>query len=131
MVSKTNLVGLQAAETGVIYDFIEKDGSCTKMFLVVQNEKRTEENLVSGLMLGTKRGTSDTVPIKLDGQYYFVHCGMVTYCNRKMLGHRVAMVSADTMNRIRKNIAFQLGINQDTNDYKELYENLLNKIMTN
>lgn len=126
--NKTNAVGLQAAENGFIYDFIEKNGTTHKMALVIQNDKRTEDNLVSILLLGTRKGMSDTIPIKLDGIYYYVHCGMVTYCPRNYLGRRVAQVSTDIINRIRKNIAWQLGLSNDLNDYKKLYERLLDKI---
>jgi len=130
-VNVNNIEGLNPAINGMIYEFLEKDGTTTgKMVLVVQNDKRTEDNLVSCLMLGTKRGYSnDSIPIKFDGTVYYVHCGMTTYCKRSMLGKKKANVADDTMSRIKKNIAVQLGITDDDNDYKAMYENLLNKII--
>lgn len=125
--NKINIEGMQSAENGVIYDFIEKTGEVSKKVLVVQNGKRSEDNLVSVLMLGTKKGMSDTIPVKLDGTTYYVHCGMITYCKRIALGRRCGRVSNDTLDRIKNNIAYQLGIG-DGNNYKELYENLLEKV---
>ena len=128
MANKNNVEGLQSAEVGMIYEFIERTGEINKKVLVIQNEKRSEDNLVSILMLGTKRGMSDTIPVKFDGETYYVHCGMLTYCRRVSLGRRLANISDDSIKRIKKNIAFQLGLNDDPNDYKALYENLLAKV---
>jgi len=128
MANKNNIEGLQSAETGMIYEFIEKTGEISKKVLVIQNDKRSEDNLVSILMLGTKKGLSDTVPIKFEGDTYYVHCGMLTYCRRVALGKRLAKVSDDSIARIKKNVAYQLGLTDDTNDYKTLYDELLARI---
>lgn len=125
------IVSLQSAETGTIYEFLEKDGTSNKKVLVVQNEKRSEDNLVSILMLGTKTGMPDTIPIELNGTTYYVHCGMLTYCRRLMLGRKCGKVDDQTIARIRRNIAYQLGIAEEVADYKELYNSLLNKVITN
>lgn len=129
MANKNNIEGLQSAETGIIYEFIEKTGEISKKVLVIQSDKRSEDNLVSILMLGTKKGLSDTIPIKCEGNAYYVHCGMLTYCKRLALGRRLTRVSDDSLARIKKNVAYQLGLTDDTNDYKALYENLLAKII--
>ena len=129
MAINLNIEGLQSAESGMIYEFIEKDGEIKNKFLVIQNEKRAENNLVSGMMLGTRKGASDTIPIKLDGTMYYVHCGMMTYCKRKFLGKKIGNIQKETMSRIKKSVAFQLGLSDDDNNYKEMYEQLLNKVM--
>lgn len=129
-INVNNMEGLQQAQNGVIYEFLEKDGATTKYVLVVQNDKRTEDNLVSILMLGEKKGySSDTIPVKFDGTLYYVHCGMTTYCKRSMLGKKKASVSDETMSRIKRNIALQLGLLDDDNDYKAMYEQLLDKVI--
>lgn len=130
-INLNNIEGLQAAENGVIYEFIEKDGTTNKKVLVVQNDKRTEDNLISILMLGTRKGASDTIPIKIEHEVLYVHCGMITYCKRVYLGKKAGRVSKDTMDRIRNSIAFQLGIENGSNyDYKEMYDHLLNKVVS-
>lgn len=129
-INVNNLEGLQEAQNGVIYEFLEKDGTTNKYVLVCQNDKRTEDNLVSILMLGTKKGySSDSIPIKFGGIIYYAHCGMLTYCKRSYLGKKKAKVSDDTMARIKKNISVQIGIAEDDNDYKAMYEQLLNKVI--
>ena len=120
--------GMQSAETGTIYEFFEADGTVKNMVLVLQNEKRAEENLVSVLMLGTKKGGSDTVPIKLPDNTYYVHCGLITYCRRERLGEIVDYVDNALLTRIKNGVAWQLGLSANNIDYKKLYEQLLEKV---
>lgn len=117
----------QEAKRGVIYNFIEKDGTSKNKVLVVSAEHRREDNIISILMLGTKYTGKDCIEINTQGENWFVHCGLVTYTSRTRLGEEVGKIDEETQRRITNNMAYQLGINDEL-DYKKLYEDILQRI---
>lgn len=120
----------EIAEKGCIYEYIEKDGSIKNMMLVIGNKKREVENLVSVLMLGNREGGgNDAVEIRLNGEQWMVHCGLVTYAARVRLGRKIGRISDAKMSIIERGVRFQLGLAEDREDYKTLYENLLDKVV--
>ena len=101
---------LQTADRGAVYEFIERDNTVKNMVLVVSNQMRCEDNLCSILMLGTKYTGYDCVPITINEQNYYVHCGLVTYAKRSRLGKKIETLSAIKMRKIDLNIANNLGL---------------------
>lgn len=130
-VNVNNIEGLNPAINGMIYEFLDSDfKNSDRHVLVVQNNARSEDNVASVLLVGDKKGYNcDTIPIKFGGVTHYVHCGMVTYVQRTRLGKKKANVSDETMERIKRNIAVQLGLLDDDNDYKAMYEQLLDKVI--
>ena len=122
-------VATQSAKRGFIYEFREKDGAVKNTVLVISSNHRQEDNLISILMLGTKYTGKDCIEVKLADETRYVHCGLVTYASRARLGDILEEVPVDVMERISNNIAYQLGIN-DGIDYKQLYDDLMSKVVS-
>ncbi len=119
----------ETAERGCIYEFLEKDGSSKNMMLVIGNNRRQMETLVSVLMLNTTDKGNDAVGIWIEEEMYVVHCGLVTYCSRSRLGRKVTKISDARMELIDNGVKYQLGLTEEREDYKTLYENLLDKVV--
>lgn len=90
---------------GKIFRFLEKDGTSYKLCLVISSNMRQTDKIISILMLGTRDG-SDSIQV-MEG--FYIHTGLVTYCDRKRLGDEVADVDQRTMSEIEKGIAYSLG----------------------
>lgn len=127
------------AERRGVYEFFENDGSYRgKLCLVISNEDRAEDNLVSILILSEKtdKFNRDCVDVPVSPLRVLVaRCGLVTYCRRSNLGCKVYEVSKHTMSRINAQIKIELGFDNRRHgevwsepDYKKLYEDLLSAI---
>lgn len=114
---------MNKAVRGRIFQFLEKDGTSTKTCLVISADTRQTDKLISILMLGTK-DSGDAIPV---GDGSFVHCGLVTYCDRKRLGDPIAEVDEQSMAMIEDGIRLALGLKPEI-DYETMYNNLLAKI---
>lgn len=118
------------AERGCIYDFIESDGAVKNQVLVVSSKKRSNDRMISIIMIGDSQMGYDVVKVCYNGQRRFVHCGMVTYCSRDRLGRKICSVGNKTMDDIDFLLADQMGLNAEKSIfYKEMYENLLDRVM--
>ena len=118
------------AERGQIREFIEKDETIKNCVLVVSSNERKYDKIVSIIMLRAIPTGSDTVRIPSDdGGTYYASCGLVTYVHRSRLGAVKALLTEEKMAEIDERIADNLGIKEDT-PYKELYENLLEKVVS-
>lgn len=134
------------AERGGIYEFFENDGTYkSKLCLVVSNNDRQNDNIVSILMLSDKTDKfgKDVVEIPISSEKIMLaRCGLVTYCRRSNLGCQVYKLSKHTMRIIGQAIMIELGLAQRTRDlsvpvdneeinYKKMYEDLLSHITGN
>lgn len=117
------------ANRGCVYEFLEKDGQIKNYVLVISGQQRATDKLITILMLGDSPAGADVVKIDFKGESKYIHCGMMTYCARVKLGHCVMTLDDYLMNRIDKELAKQLGLVADDSHYKELYDNLLDKIV--
>lgn len=122
-----------SADRGSIYEFIESDGTVKNRVLVVSDQSRSRENIISALRLSPAKEGRDTIMVDYDsktGCYWYVHCGCVSYVYRNRLGRKTGEVLETTMKEIDVLMREQLGLTEDKVTYKELYENLLNKVMS-
>lgn len=121
---------LEAAERGWIYEFLEADGTTNKYVLVVSSQKRANDRMISILMLGDSCAGYDVVRVGFEGGNKYLHCGMVTYTARTRLGKKMYKVAKKTMENVDFLIADNLGLNREKMAvYKDLYEELLRKVM--
>lgn len=105
-----------------------------KYVIVVSNDNRSTDKLVSILMLQDSSSGSDVIPVKVPnvGTMY-VHTGMITYFGRHLLTKEVCQLSKKTMERIDNSLCYQYGLvtNKEIleyNMYKNLYEDLLDRL---
>lgn len=117
------------ANRGSIYEFLEKDGSVRNYVLVVSGQQRATDKLITILMLGNSPAGADVVKIDFNGEPRYLHCGMMTYCARVKLGKKLMTLDEDAMSKVNAELAKQLGLQMTDQHYKELYENLLDKIV--
>lgn len=116
---------MQKAYRGKIYQFLSKEGTeSDRKVLVISSDNRSTDKLVSILMLGDIESGADTIEV-MEGKY--VHCGLVTYCERRRLGEEFGTLPTPIMEEIDKGIRSQLGM--DSTDYKKLYEDLLHQLV--
>lgn len=134
-----------AVERGGIYEFIEADGTSTKMALVVAGAHRVRDRFVSILMLkpfvedGVYGLHNDEVLITTPDDRYVAHCGMVTYVRRDRLGRQIHKVSKAVRHKVNEQLKIELGmvgapghfrdltemVTEPEPDYKAMYEQLL------
>lgn len=119
-----------SADRWYIYDFIERSGEIKNKVLVVSNQDRAQNKIVSIIMLGSSMLGHDVVPIKIEGQEWAVNCGLVTFCARDRLGRKHGKIPDKKARAIEDMIAQELGlvINERV-DYKTLYESLIDKLI--
>ncbi|MDD6715742.1 MAG: hypothetical protein PUF49_05130 [Firmicutes bacterium] len=96
---------MNKAHRGYIYQFLEKDGTTNKNCLVVSSKNRETNKIISILMIGTRDGFN-SVCIG-DGEY--VHCDLVSFCDRKRLGKPICMINDSVLKEIDKGIFKALG----------------------
>lgn len=118
---------------GHIYKFVDsKAVTQVKYVLVVGNDSRKNDTLISALLLGDGDLGHDVVEIQLPeiGKKY-VHCGLVTYISRHKLTDDLGVIPEDVMCAVEKSIIYELGLDNMFNEgefYKKAYNNLVNKI---
>ena len=116
---------MNKAVRGRIFHFLEKDGTSNKSCLVISSDSRKTDKIVSILMLGT-RDSSDAIEV-MDG--FYVHCGLITYCDRKRLGDPITDIDGNTLYTIEEGINHALGLNKV--DYETMYNDLLDRVTKN
>ena len=119
------------AERGSVYTWINIRGDFhSNICLVVSNNNRSRDKLISILFLSTDRGQTgaDCVEVELDGEKYIVHTDLVTYTQRYYLQQKIGEISPETMDVIDDYIADSLGLNDGIN-YKTMYECLVDDIV--
>ena len=120
------------ADRGGIYEFIESDGRIKNRVLVISNQSRNRDNLVSILRLSPVGNGNDAVAVDYDsktGEYWYVHCGCVSYAYRNRLGKKTGEVFDGTMKRVDNLVREQLGLSEETTTYKKLYDELMDKLI--
>lgn len=123
------------AKRGSIYRWYDENAEIKEKYvLVVSSTHRSFDKMISIISLVDKYiDADDSIPVEVMGVgTLYCHCGLPTYLHRYKLGERVDVVDIDTMDRINRMMHKQLGLDapdiQD-NLYKELYENLLEKVV--
>ena len=114
---------MNKAVRGRIFHFLEKDGTSNKSCLVISSDSRKTDKIVSILMLGT-RDSSDANEV-MNG--FYVHCGLITYCDRKRLGDPITDIDGNTLYTIEDGINRALGL-KDKIDYEAMYNDLLDRV---
>ena len=117
------------AVRGHVYDFIETDGSIKNRVLVVSSNRRMKDNIVSVIMLRNRSYGNEVTDILVEDRGWFVDGCMVTFCRRDRLGKDYGAIKASKLKDITKGIARALDIEVADVNYKELYEDLLDKVM--
>lgn len=118
-----------ALKYGGIYEFKGANDDVTKLALVVSAEEHLSDTVVNIILL------SDTVShhgiqVEVDGILKLINTGKVTFTYRNQLSDNCIMrVPESVMNEVRKGISYQLGIGKSDITYKQLYENLVDKLL--
>ena len=122
---------MEIAERGYIFDFIETDGSIKNKVLVVSDDSRKKDNIVSIIMLSSSsKPVSDMVDITIENQGWFIHAGLVTFCRRERLGRKYGKIKDKKMQEITELMTEQLGISRKPKiDYEAMYNSLLDKVI--
>lgn len=116
-------------ERGSMYEWLNPNTGKENLVVVVSDNSRSMDNLISILFMSTFRGNAkDVVHIRLDKKDYAVHCDLVTYTHRSYLARKVGKVSEDTMDKINLRIARSLGLETD-GIYKDVYDDLVTRII--
>lgn len=133
-----NLVYKVQAKRGWLYLFRdEKAEYKDKYVVVVSNNNRQTDKLVSILVLGDSNAGSDVVPVKVPGiGTMYAHTGMVTYIGRDKLTTEISQISKKTMDTIDTYLISQYGLIPavklaEYNLYKGLYNELLDRFVPN
>ena len=120
---------VKAVHRGCIYEFMNTHGERVfgRYALVVGAEDRSEESLISILLLSEFRGYNrDVVKVRIRGVSYFAHCGLVSFCRRYQLGKVIDRCDPTTMARIDAQIPVELGLApKSREEYEALYNDLL------
>lgn len=122
------------ARRGYIYEFDDKKGTSKRYVLVVSNDTRATDRMVSVIMFGDSSLGHDVV--KVENEVFgvkYLHCGMLTYTKREFLVTEVSKVSPEELEQVDYTISRELAIREhivaERNVYKRLYEELLAKTM--
>lgn len=127
--TNTNPMEWEIAERGGVYEFYDNNKRNTGNYVViVSSNARSRDRFVNILMPGNSPVGTDVMPIEINGEYKYLHCGMISYTTRDRLGRKVAHLSTDTMRNIEKLMAKGLGITMEA-DYKTLYEDLVSRLV--
>lgn len=121
-----------SAERGYIYEWeYPREPNKYNKVLVISNNNRQNDNLVSILFLSTYRGNGDdVVKVNFEHEAYCVHTDLITYTQRAYLTRKLAKVSDKTMGQIDLMMSRSLGLPINENlEYKRLYENLLSNVV--
>lgn len=122
------------ARRGYIYEFDDNKSSNKRYVLVVSNDTRATDRMVSVIMFGDSNLGHDVV--KVDNEAFgvkYLHCGMLTYTKREFLTMEVDRISPEEMEKVDYVISRELAIREhivaERDVYKKLYEELLAKAM--
>lgn len=130
-----------AVERKGVYEFTNNSGNYSGLCLVVGGRHRRRDRYISIIQLKSVDVDgafhNDEMGLRLpDGREFWVHCGMITYLRRDLLGKMVHKVSDQTMKRVNLGIMQELGLSQKTErivcdgepDYEKLYKDLIRTI---
>lgn len=123
------------ARRGYIYEFDDKKSDNKRYVLVVSNDTRATDRMVSVVMFGDSDLGHDVVKIqnKVFGVKY-LHCGMLTYTKREYLIDVVGKLSPAEMEKVDYTISRELSIREhivaERDVYKKMYEELLAKVFS-
>jgi mRNA-degrading endonuclease toxin of MazEF toxin-antitoxin module len=123
------------AKRGHIYEFDDGKSTDKRYVVIISADFRSTDKMVSTLMLGDSHIGHDVVPIDVQslGCTKYLHCGMVTYTKRDILGNDIGELSAEKMKEVEDRICEELDLRQDVqmtaNFYEKAYEDLLAKVL--
>ncbi len=118
------------AQRGGIYEFCDADRNVSdNVVLVVSADSRSRDRFINILMPGSSPLGNDVLPIEIDGQMRYLHCGMISYTSRERLGKKLFQLSPEVMSNIERLMAQSLGISGEA-DYKTLYNDLIAKLVS-
>lgn len=133
-----------AVERKGIYEFTNNSGNYSGLCLVVSGKHRSRDRYISIIQLKSvdEDGAfhNDELGLRLpDGREFWVHCGMITYLRRDLLGNMVHKISDQTMKRVNLGIMQELGLSKKTErivddgepDYERLYKDLVCMLTNN
>lgn len=118
-------------DRGNIHEFLDKFGNVDGRALVVSDQSRNRDNVISILKLSPVGTGPDAVVVAYDtatDKYWYVHCGCVSYAYRNRLGRKTGALTESTMEMVDKRIMEQLGLKEETVSYKKLYEGLIERM---
>ena len=115
-----------------VYEF--NDGKGIRRYaLVISNDYRCADNILSILMLSSNPNGRDVVQVNGIFGTYYAHCELVTTCGREQLGKNCGKISDKTMDAIERQIMKGLDLDNDVikerDFYKTAYESLVNKLI--
>ena len=124
------------AKRGFVYLFKDDNAKWKdKYVLVVSDDSRAMDKIVSVVVLGDSANGHDVVPVTIPNiGVKYAHCGMVTYMGRHLLNEEIFKVNTATIKAINKQIISNMGLIDtekmiEYNNFKQEYNNLLDKLM--
>ena len=104
---------LVEANRGSIFEYFDPYGRKEeqRLAMVIGAQDRYKDKLVSILLLTPQSCDGrDTVPVEFDGQTWYAHGGLVTYCYRGQLGNYLGTCPDDALWNIGSKIITELGL---------------------
>lgn len=123
------------ARRGYIYEFDDGKNINKRYVLVVSNDTRATDKMVSVIMFGDSNLGHDVVAITHEGigGTKYIHCGMLTYTKRDFLVREIGSITTEEMEKVETVVCGQLALRENVvvelNFYKCLYQELLNKVV--
>ena len=101
------------AKRGYIYEFDDKKNNGKRYVLVVSNDTRATDRMVSVIMFGDAYLGHDVVKIENEAfGVRYLHCGMLTYTKREFLVEELGRVSPEEMEKVDYTISRELSIRE-------------------
>ena len=122
------------AKRGHIYVFDDGKNLIKRYVLVISNDTRATDRMVSIIMFGDSNLGHDVVKVTNDviGVKY-LHCGMLTYTKREFLIEEVGVLSSEDLQKVEHVISRELALNEhieaELTFYKNAYRELLDKLV--
>ena len=124
------------AKRGFIYEFDDKKNDYKRYVLVVSNNNRASDRMVSVIMFGDSTLGHDVVKVEHEGigGVKYLHCGMLTYTKREYLVNEIGAISPEEMYNVEHTICQELSLREtvvaEMKFYKKSYEDLLAMVVS-
>lgn len=122
------------ARRGHIYRFEDGKNPYERFVVVLSNNTRATDKMVSVIMFGDSPLGHDVVKVESEAfGVKYLHCGMLTYTKREFLVEEVGKISSEELSDIEKTVCRELSLREDVvaelKFYKEAYKDLLDKLV--
>lgn len=122
---------LAEAKRGFIYEYDDGKNINKRYVLVVSNNTRSTDRMVSVIMLGDSSLGHDVVKITHEGigGTRYLHCGMLTYAKRECLIEEIGEITPEEMNQTEYMISRELALGETITAERDFYKNIYNELL--